>query len=115
MVIQDPGRRFESRGKESPDMMYQGATIFVDGASARIKVKFQRGLTAVETLKSKMEFEHDCFNSGVRVKSYRTDNGTFTAQSVIEQIRDLEQTISFSGAGVQHQNAANVQSRLSVM
>ena len=84
--------------------MFHGGTIFVDAASGRIKVKFQRGLTAAETLQSKMEFEREALSNGVTIKAYRTDNGTFTAQSVIDQIKDLNQTITFSGAGAQHQN-----------
>ena len=54
VVIRQPGRRFESRGRESVDRMFHGGTIFVDAASGRIKVKFQRGLTAAETLQSKI-------------------------------------------------------------
>jgi hypothetical protein len=84
--------------------MYTAGTIFVDAASGRIKVKFQRGYSAQETLQSKMEFEREALSHGVTVKSYRTDNGTFTAQAVIDQIQKLGQTISFSGAGAQHQN-----------
>jgi len=59
MVIKQPGRRFESRGRESDDKMFRGGTIFVDAASCRIKIKCQHGLSAVETLQSKMEFERE--------------------------------------------------------
>jgi transposase InsO family protein len=104
IVIRQAGRRFESRDRESEDKMFHGGTIFVDAASGRIKVKFQRGLSAPETLQSKMEFEREALSNGVTIKAYRTDNGTFTAQSVIDHIKDSDQTISFSGVGAQHQN-----------
>ena len=74
MVIRQAGRRFESIGRESEDKMFKGGTIFVDAASGRIKVKFQRGLSATETLQSKMEFEREALSNGVTIKAYRTDN-----------------------------------------
>lgn len=104
-VVKTAGRKFESRGRDAPDSMYKGGTFFVDAASARIKVKFQVGLSANETIRSKMEYEREALNYGVNVRSYRTDNGTFTAQSFIQEIEKQNQTISFSGAGAQHQNA----------
>lgn len=82
--------------------MYKAATIIVDSASGCIALKFQRGLSAAETVQSKMEFERYCFNLGRQIKSYRTKNGTFTAQSMLDHIKDCDQTISFSGAGAQH-------------
>ena len=84
MVIRQHGRRFDSMGREALDKMFRGGTIFVDAASGRIKVKFQRGLSASETLQSKMEFEREAMSTGVAIKSYQTDNGTFTAHSVID-------------------------------
>ena len=104
MIIRQHGRRLDSMGREALDKMYQAGTIFVDAASGRIKVKFQRGTSASETLQSKMEFEREAISNGVTIKAYRTDNGTFTAQSVIDEIRNSGQDISFSGSGAQHQN-----------
>jgi transposase InsO family protein len=54
-----------------------------------------------------MEIERESLNAGRTIKAYRSDtgNGTFTAQSMIQHIEDNAQTISFSGAGAQHQNA----------
>jgi len=76
----------------------------VDVASGRIDLKFQISLAAPDTLKSKMEYEQLCLSHGFSVSKYRTDNGTFTAQSVIGDIESKSQKISFSGAGAQHQN-----------
>jgi hypothetical protein len=85
--------------------MFQAATIFHDAASGHVAVKFQRGLSAAETLRSKMEYERERLNVGVRVQAYRADIGTFTAQAMVEHIMTMDQTITFSGAGAQHQNA----------
>ena len=105
MVIRAPGRTWTSRGHDSEDRMFKAATVFVDSASKRVRIKFQRGLSALETIQSKMEVEKEALTAGRVIKSYRTDNGTFTAQAMMENIKDNDQTISFSGAGAQHQNA----------
>jgi hypothetical protein len=98
-VVRTNGRRLETKGKEHHDKMFKGGTIFVDAASGKITLKFQVSLRASETIQSKMEFERTAFSYGVRVKSYRTDNGVFTAQAFIDEIHQRSQTISFSGSG----------------
>jgi hypothetical protein len=85
-VVKTAGRKFESRGRDAPASMYKGGTFFVNAASARIKVKFQVGLSANETIRSKMEYKREALNYGVNVRSYWTDNGMFTAQSFIQEI-----------------------------
>jgi hypothetical protein len=102
-VVQAPGRRFTSRGHEAEQNMFKGGTIFVDAGSGRIKIQFQVSLAAADTIRSKMKYERDALNNGVRIQTYRSDNGTFTAQAFIDdEINSQDQSISFSGA--QHQN-----------
>jgi hypothetical protein len=103
-VVRKPGRRFTSRGHESAERMFKGGTIFVDAASGRIKLKFQVSLAASNTIRSKMEYEWDALNNGVRIETYQSDNGTFTVQAFIDELNAREQSITFSGSGAQHQN-----------
>ena len=104
-VVRTNGRRLNTKGREHVDKMFKGGTIFSDAASGKIVLKFQVSLKASETIQSKMEFERTANSYGVRIKKYRTDNGVFTAQAFIDEINKSGQTISFSGAGAQHQNA----------
>jgi hypothetical protein len=101
-VVRKPGRRFTSRGHESTERMFKGGTIFVDVASGRIKLKFQVSLAASDTIRSKKEYERDALNHGVQIQTYRSNNGTFTAQAFIEELNTREQSITFSGSGAQH-------------
>jgi hypothetical protein len=101
-VVRTNGRRLESKGKEHKDQMFKGGTIFVDAASGKITLKFQVSLQAADTIRSKMEFERTSHSYGVRIKTYRTDNGVFMAQAFIDEINANQQTISFSGSGAQH-------------
>lgn len=105
MVIKEFGRTFTSMGHQAQDKMFQAATIFHDAATGHVAIKFQRGLSAAETLRSKMEYERERLHVGVRVQAYRADNGTFTAQAMVDHIQQMDQTITYSGAGAQHQNA----------
>ena len=103
-VVTELGRLWSSRGQEMDSQKYNGGLILVDVASGKIVVKFQSSLSAADTIKSKMQFERQCLHSGFVVQKYRTDNGTFTAQAMLSHMDELGQTISFSGAGAQHQN-----------
>jgi len=106
-VVTEHGRLWTSKGHEPSDKRFCGGTIFVDVASGRIELKFQISLAAADTIQSKMEYERLCQSYGFMVKSYRTDNGTFTAQSMLSHIDQKGQFLSFSGAGAQHQNGVS--------
>ena len=105
--VKELGRLWNTKGQESLDQRFTGGTIFVDVASGRIELKFQASISAPDTIKSKMEFERLCMSYGFMVKKYRTDNGTFTAQSMMSHIEDQGQKITFSGSGAQHQNGVS--------
>jgi hypothetical protein len=51
-----------------------------------------------------MEYERDALNNGVRIQTYQSDNGTFTAQAFIDELNTQEKSITSSGSGAQHQN-----------
>ena len=82
----------------------QGVTLFADLGSGKFFVHHQVSLNAEETLLGKACFEREAPLSGVKIKSHHTDNGVFTAQSFMDEIRTQEQSITFSGMGAHHQN-----------
>jgi hypothetical protein len=60
--------------------MYMGGCIFVDHASGYIHVEHQVGLNSHETLKVKRAYKKECYEMGVGVQSYQSDNGTFASR-----------------------------------
>jgi hypothetical protein len=75
------GRLPNSRGKEDPDKIYSGGTVFVDHASGVIKIHHQVSLGASDTIRSKELHELWASEHGVSVKSYRGDNGVYQSYS----------------------------------
>ena len=71
-----PGRTLESRGGSNATQYY-GGTLFYDAASRYISVHHQVGLSAVETIASKIQFEREAHSVGVTPKLFHTDNGIF--------------------------------------
>ena len=65
-----PGRLEHTYGKESDDDRYHGGTLFVDCASACIKLKLQICLQTGETLTGKHEFERFAKLHGITIKKY---------------------------------------------
>ena len=84
--------------------MFHGGAIFVDHATGYIDIRHQVSLNAADTIKSKLMFEREGFNSGVVVQNYHTDNGVFTSTAFMEQLISAKQDIRFSGSGAAHQN-----------
>jgi hypothetical protein len=64
----------------------------------------QVGLGAEETIRSKHDFERESSNHGVRVESYRGDNGVYRSNEFTKDLKLRSQTIKFSGVGAHHQN-----------
>ena len=59
---------------------------------------------AFETILNKIKFEKECAEYGVQVKAYRTDNGIFSKEDFMEEIKAEGQRITFSGVGAHHMN-----------
>ena len=100
-----PGRLYTSRGSKSSKDKFCGGTIFVDHASGFIDVRHQPTLSATDTVKSKLEFETAADACGIKVKSYHTDNGVFTAKDFYNELLQGNQSLTLSGVGAAHQNA----------
>jgi hypothetical protein len=98
------GRLYESFGKSSASQMYMDGCIFVDHASGHVHVEPQVGLNTHETLKAKKAYERHCYEMGVGVQSYQSDNGTFASCAYEEDLQMLKQHHKFAGVGAHHQN-----------
>ncbi|GFH50762.1 hypothetical protein CTEN210_07238 [Chaetoceros tenuissimus] len=106
MICSQPGRRFNTRGKESDKSKFKGACVFVDHASAYIDVQFQSVLTSHATLVSKANFEAICRDVGVVPQKYVMDNAKyFTSKEFTAHMSDFRQIQAFAGVGAHHQNA----------
>ena len=101
-----PGRAFTSKGKGSSSLKFEGGTLFYDAASSYIFCNHQVGLTAYETLESKMKFEREAMTGGVQVQAYHTDNGVFTSKEFMKELAEKGQGLKLSGVSAQFQNGA---------
>ena len=84
--------------------MFHGGAIFVDHATGYLDIRHQVSLNAADTIKSKLMFEREGFNSGVVIQNYHTDNGVFTSTAFMEHLISTKQDIRFSSSGAAHQN-----------
>ena len=109
------GRLYESFGRSKADKMYMGGCIFVDHASGYIHVEHQVGLNSHETLKAKRAYEKECYEMGVGVQSYQSDNGTFASREYEEDLKNLRQHQRFAGVGAHHQNGVAERSIQTIM
>ena len=90
-------------GKTTSDQ-YIGGCIFVDHASGFVRVEFQLGFSAIETIPAKQNFEKFAFNQGVIPLTYLTDSDAFKANKFVQHIRDTNQKIQYCGTNAHHQN-----------
>jgi hypothetical protein len=109
------GRLYESFGKSKADKMYMGGCIFVDHSSGYVHVEHQVGLNTHETLKAKRAYESKCYEMGVGVQSYLSDNGTFASKEYEEDLATLRQHQRFAGVGAHHQNGVAERSIQTIM
>ena len=64
----------------------------------------QTSLDGDQTIQAKTNFENHAQTCGVRIKSYRADNGRFAEKSFRDSVRAAQQTIDFCAVGAHHQN-----------
>jgi hypothetical protein len=81
-----------------------GGCIFVDHVSGHVQGEHQVGVNTHETLKAKNAYEGKCYEMGVGVQIYLSDNGTFTSKAYEDDLQILQQHQHFAGVGAHHQN-----------
>ena len=84
--------------------MYCGGTLFNDHASSKIDVYHQVSLGASDTIRSKELYEQKAEEVGVKIQSYRGDNGVYKSKAFKDDLVRRGQTMTFSGVGAHAQN-----------
>lgn len=83
---------------------YKYATVFIDHYSQYAYVHLQRTLTSEETLKAKNAFKAHCRRYNVTIENYHADNGRFSDNLYINDVRQKGQTITYCGVNAHWQN-----------
>ena len=83
---------------------YNYVTVYVDDFSVFSYLHLQKSSTVAETLQGKKAFETVTNQYGVIIQSYHVDNGIFRANDWIKDCHDKNQTLTFAGVNVHHQN-----------
>ena len=68
-----PVRLYNSKGRTYAKNMFHGGCIFVDHASGYIQVWHRVIFSDDNTIKTKLLYERDAANYGVRIQAYHTD------------------------------------------
>ena len=71
-------------------------------ASDYISIKYQVATHATESVKAKLTFEREDKSQGVMINEYHTDISN--TSKFMEELLKKQQKLSFSAAGVSHQN-----------
>jgi len=79
-------------------------TLFRDNSSRMMFAHMQSNTNALQTLEGKSKFERFCKSHGVFVKKYRADNGVFASNAFVQDIKQNQQSISYSCTGAHFQN-----------
>jgi len=85
---------------------YSGRTVFYDAASKFLCVELQVGYTAIETIKSKLRYDCQAMNVGVKVNSYYIDNEIYCSEAFLKVLQARGQEVKMSGVSAQFQNGA---------
>ena len=103
--LESPVLGFVPIAKGQPTIRkYLGASVFVDHASDFTYVHMHHNLTMDETIEAKHAFERLAGKHGVRIQHYHCDNGRFTDNAFVDNVRMAHQTITFCRVGAHHQN-----------
>lgn len=80
------------------------ATVYIDHASDFTFVYPQCTASAEETMKSKLEFERLALTYGISIKRYHSDNGRFSENAWLHDVRRKNQRLTMCGVNAHHQN-----------
>ena len=103
LVVAQPGLVPRLSGKHSRDRIC-GATGFFDHFSGYSFSSMQTSLDTDQTIAAKLNFETHAQTCGVKIKSYRADNGRFAEKAFKDEIFKAQQTIDYCAVGAHHQN-----------
>jgi hypothetical protein len=99
-----PGFIGQLKSPNQTTRRYRIATILVDSYSDFTVIWNQTSTNAEQALGAKQAFEGSASANNVHFHHYHADNGRFAEPTVVNDISNKGQTISFSGVGAHHQN-----------
>ena len=79
-----------------------GATVFFDNRTGYSYSSMQTSLDGEQTLSAKHAFEAHAESCGVKIKSYRADNGLFAEKYFRDDVKHAKQNIDFCAVGAHH-------------
>ena len=103
LVVAQPGLVPRISGRHTHSRIC-GATGFLDHFTNYSYSSMQTSLDGDQTVQAKNNFEAHAQTCGVKIKSYRADNGRFAEKSFRDSVRAAQQTIDFCAVGAHHQN-----------
>jgi len=103
LVVAQPGLVPRISGKHTSARI-SGATGFIDHFSGYSYSALQTSLDGDQTLAAKNNFETHANTFGIKIKSYRADNGRFAEKSFLDAVKQGQQSIDFCAVGAHHQN-----------
>ena len=71
-----------------------------DHTSSQIQVYHQVSLGTSDTIRSKQQYELEAEAAGVKILSYRGDNGVYKSKDFKVELAKRGQTMSYSGVGI---------------
>ena len=101
IVVAQPGLVPRLSGRHTHERIC-GATCFIDHHSGYSFSSLQTSLDGEQTLAAKVAYESHADTCGVKVSSYRADNGRFAEKSFREAVKRAQQTIDFCAVGAHH-------------
>ena len=103
LVVAQPGLVPRISGRHTNSRIC-GATGFYDNYSGYSYSSLQTSLDGEQTLATKNSFESHAATCGVKILSFRADNGRFAEKSFLDSVKIAQQTIDFCAVGSYHQN-----------
>jgi transposase InsO family protein len=83
---------------------YNYAAVFTDHYSKLGYVHLQQALTSEETVQAKHAFENYAATHNIKIIHYHADNGRFADKAFHQDLKNNNQTITFSGVNAHWQN-----------
>jgi hypothetical protein len=70
-----------------------------------VHVEHQFGVSAVEIIRAKQAYEHNCMENGIFfVQDYLTDSEAFKSDAFVKHINETHKLLNFCGTNAHHQN-----------
>ena len=95
-------RLLNTKVKEKEADKYSGETIYVDKASILFFSVYQVYLQSKKTIRGKCCFKRTAIQEGVNFQQYGDNTGIFKSETYQKELKQLKQSLLFSGVGDHH-------------